>query len=472
MSKIKSNLLLAVTMLLPVLYFTTYAQVGVSPSRQQQQGNAIAAYVFGAENSANAEELAEAVVNNLTADRRYAAPQRGAREFFREANRAQARSRGRLLSDRDFCRIGDDFGVNFLVIIDIERQGRSNSVWARILDLGVCRVIATAEYTGLIRNANEIRTGARALSDELLHARIGRRGTPAVAYASHGAPAAPVQRGRERVHEAAVPETPNQTPVFIVNSPDEFVNAIGSDRIIQLRGSTISLSDLPSTRQGPNYRFEEVFDGHELVIFGVNNMKIVGLGSKQVEVVTKPIYSNVLVFKNCENITIENVYAGHSQGGECTGGVFKMVDSKNFTINNSTLYGSGMEGITAENVTGLRFNNSVIRGCSYHIMTLKNSSDFEFNNSEFTGNKEFDLVNISNSNNIRFKTCRFTNNQTGITSWSDYALFNIVQSTSIILEDCLIENNNADHYIKTDSPIEARGVRLVNNTFRKGDYKQ
>ena len=202
MSKFKRNLLLTATILLPVLCFSLYAQVGVAPSRQQQ-GNAIAAYVFGAENSANAEELAEAVVNNLTADRRYAAPRRGAREFFREADRAQARSRGRLLSDRDFCRIGDDFGVNFLVIIDIERQGRGNSVWARILDLGNCQVAATAEYTGPIRNTSEIRAGARALSNELLNARIGRRGAR-IAYASHGAPAAPVHRPRGRGHGVGV----------------------------------------------------------------------------------------------------------------------------------------------------------------------------------------------------------------------------------------------------------------------------
>ena len=140
-------------------------------------GNSVAAYVFGVENSA-AEELAEAVVNNLTAGRRYSAPRRGARQFFREVDRTQgAHNRGRLLSDRDFCRIGDDFGVNFLAIIDIERRGRTNSVWARILDLGSCQVIATAEYTGLVRNAHEIREAASALSSELFNGRVANRGS-------------------------------------------------------------------------------------------------------------------------------------------------------------------------------------------------------------------------------------------------------------------------------------------------------
>jgi TolB-like protein len=172
--------------ILPLVCLAAYGQVGTAPSSRSTPpppppppppsgGNAIAAYVYGAENSANAEELAEAVVTNLANSRRYSQPRRGGREFFREADKAQQRSRGRLLEDRDFCRIGSDFGVQFLTVIDIERAGRGNSVWARIIDLSNCRVVATAEYTGLIRNSAEIRSAATALSAELLNTRIGRR---------------------------------------------------------------------------------------------------------------------------------------------------------------------------------------------------------------------------------------------------------------------------------------------------------
>jgi hypothetical protein len=167
------------TVVLPLFCLTAYGQVGTArtapPPPAPASGNAIAAYVFGAENSANAEELAEAVVTNLANTRHYSQPRRGAREFFREADRAQSRNRNRLLEDRDFCRIGSDFGVQFLTVIDIERAGRGNSVWARILDLSNCRVVATAEYTGLIRNSAEIRTAATALTAELTNRRIGTR---------------------------------------------------------------------------------------------------------------------------------------------------------------------------------------------------------------------------------------------------------------------------------------------------------
>jgi hypothetical protein len=254
---------------------------------------------------------------------------------------------------------------------------------------------------------------------------------------------------------------------FTVDSPDEFINAIGSDRIIQLK-STIHISDIFSTKKGLNHRFEAVFDGYELTIVGVSNLKIEGLGNKPVEIITKPQYGNVLTFKNCNNITIENIEAGHGpEKGYCTGGVFNFVDSKNITINKSIMYGSGIEGITAENTTDLKCNNSIIRECTYCIMTLKNCNDFEFTNCEFTDNQEFDLVNLSDCNNTIFNTCKFANNRTGTEDYSDFAFFNVHNSSSIILKDCLIENNVANYFCRNKNSIELHDTKIKNNSFTK-----
>jgi len=173
------SILLKAAVLLPVLCFSFVFAQGVSPSRPANSpGNALAAYVFGGEEmrGENGELLAETVVNNLVATGRYSNPRRGAREFFRAVDREQARNRGRILEDRNFCRIGGDEGVQFLVIIDIESAGRGNSVWARLLDLDGCKIIGTAEFTGLVRNNNEINAAARELANELVHRRMNRRG--------------------------------------------------------------------------------------------------------------------------------------------------------------------------------------------------------------------------------------------------------------------------------------------------------
>lgn len=265
---------------------------------------------------------------------------------------------------------------------------------------------------------------------------------------------------------------------FLVDSPDEFVNAIGSDRIIQLKGSTIYISDISSAKEGLNYRLEEIWEGgseYELTIFGVSNLKIEGLGDQPVKMITKPEYGSVLIFENCNNITIENIEAGHGpERGNCIGGVFKINNSKNFTINKSIMYGSGVEGISAEKVTGLKCNNSIIRECTYSIMTLNNSNDFEFNSCEFTDNEEFSLVRIFNCNKLIFNACNFTNNRTDIGNedYYDYAILDVSQSTSIRLKDCVIKDNVANYFCKDKNSIELQNAKFENNLFTKGDFKE
>jgi len=204
----KKSVMLKALALLPALCFAVvFAQVGgpktgSQPSRPAASvgssgggGNAVAAYVFGEENARNAEELADAVVNSLAQSAKYSKPRRGAREFFREADKLQARNRGRLLDDRDFCRIGGDFEVQTLVIIDIEKAGRGNSIWARLLDLDNCRIVGTAEYTGLIRGTAEIMQAANALSKELQNRRIGKRSIGQAIAQAITPPPPPQQRG-------------------------------------------------------------------------------------------------------------------------------------------------------------------------------------------------------------------------------------------------------------------------------------
>lgn len=265
-----------------------------------------------------------------------------------------------------------------------------------------------------------------------------------------------------------------QTNVITVDTPDEFVDAIGSDRIIQLKGSTIYLSNISSVKQGNNYRFNVSSSSLDFSIFGVNNMKIVGLGDKPVKIITNPVDGYVLSFENCNNITIENVEAGHGplKGEPCSGGVFSIYKSKNFTINKSILFGSGTEGISAGNVSGLKCKNSIIRACTYSIMNLNSCNDFEFDSCEFSDNKERDLINVNNCINVKFNSCNIYNNRTSIVENTNYALFNVLKSMSVVIKDCLIENNLASHLSRKASTIEMINTKFENNTFKKGNFQE
>jgi hypothetical protein len=257
-----------------------------------------------------------------------------------------------------------------------------------------------------------------------------------------------------------------QKKSFTVETADQFVDAIGSDRIIKLK-SDIDLSTVKSDKKGQFFQFKKEYDGYELNISGVKNLKIIGLGDKPIKITTKPQYGDVIAFDNCTNVFIENVDAGHGpQKGYCTGGVFNISNSKSFTINKSILYGSGTEGITARNVIGLKCTNTIIRGCTYSIMTLNTCEKFQFTNCEFSDNQEFDLVNIANSKEIKFVKSTFLNNRTGTESYSDYALFNVSES-SVSLTNCVIEKNTAISFEKTKNSIQLIGTSPKDNTFRQ-----
>ena len=135
----------------------------------------------------------------------------------------------------------------------------------------------------------------------------------------------------------------------------------------------------------------------------------------------------------------------------------------------------GIEGITAEYVNNLKCNNSVIRGCSYSIMTLSNCWEFEFNECEFSDNKEFDLINLSECKNVIFSKCNITNNHTGYSEeyeFYDYSIFNINRSMGVKLEECDITNNMSCYFSKKANSFEIKDCTIEHNDFKKGDYKE
>jgi hypothetical protein len=249
-----------------------------------------------------------------------------------------------------------------------------------------------------------------------------------------------------------------------VSNVEEFLNALASNVVIEAQAGKYDVSDF-TEMSGSSYSYERVYDGKELVITGLQNLTIKGKG---VEFVTKPAYGNVFFFKNCDKITIEGITAGHSPDkGSCVGGVLKFLDTPSVTISNCKLYGSGIEGITAENVSNLTCKNTDIYECTYGLLTLVKVKNATFEKCTLRDSKEFDLINISNSGNVTFKDCKITGNQTGVESFTDYALFNVSNTTKVTVEKCLIENNVAQYFSKDKKAVVVKSTTLNKNQFKK-----
>jgi len=167
-------------------------------------------------------------------------------------------------------------------------------------------------------------------------------------------------------------KAPVEATEVVVASAEEFIKAIGPNRKIILKPGEYNLSQLPKGNTNNEYvTWEEVYDGHELVIRNISNLTIVGSEKGTTEIIVEPRYANVLNFINAENINVSNITIGHTPQGECAGGVFYFENSANIEISNSNLYGCGTEGLKLFGVTNLKLIDSKIYECSNGIMFVR-----------------------------------------------------------------------------------------------------
>jgi hypothetical protein len=257
-----------------------------------------------------------------------------------------------------------------------------------------------------------------------------------------------------------------------VRTLDEFLKAIGPNRVIEIQDVELHVSDVPAVRTGKYYRYSEEYDGLELVISGVQNLTILGLGPGKSHLVTRPLYGDVLVFDQCTNVTVEKLRAGHGpERGQCTGGVLNFINCKNVTVRACVLYGSGMQGLETSGVNGLKVSDTVIEDCTYHVMTLAGTRNAEFTNCQFRRNQEFDMVNLSDSKAIVFRRCTFEDNTSnGSPGVVEYSLFNTTNTTGVLLERCVLRRNRFAHFGTDRAALTMTMLTLEGNTFGVDDF--
>ncbi len=259
-----------------------------------------------------------------------------------------------------------------------------------------------------------------------------------------------------------------------VKTVEAFVKAIGSDKTIVLDELDFHLSKLVET--SGNTSLQECYDGKELVISNIKNLIIKGR-SKKSQLITEPAYGFVLIFKNCENIVIENITAGHGpKRGYCTGGVFAFTNCKNITLKNNVLYGSGTVGVELTNVENFVANKTTIKECTYYIMTATNSKNVTFNKCKFYDNQQFDLIILENCQNFTYKKCSITNNSIGEfglkINVTNYSLFNLDKDCrNIMLKKCKVKGNKIGYFANYKSRITLKKTSLKGNDFFHKTYQ-
>ena len=177
--------------------------------------------------------------------------------------------------------------------------------------------------------------------------------------------------------EPATVATISPGPVTVtVNTVDEFLAAIGPDTEIILKAGYYDLStasDYGMKTDNPYYYWSDIGDGFQLTIQNVDMLTIRGDGKEATKLVHTPRYANVMVFQNCTNMTLEGFTAGHTDGGECAGGVIHLKGCEQALLNNLGLYGCGTTGVRVDSCKNVAVHYSEIYDCSSNAVQADNT---------------------------------------------------------------------------------------------------
>jgi len=188
---------------------------------------------------------------------------------------------------------------------------------------------------------------------------------------------------QEEIVPSAMPEEPAEE--YHVSTADEFLEAIGPNRTIYVETELLDLSSASNYggySSGDYYTWEQVYDGPNLVITGVSNLRIKGLGKDSTTLQAVPRYANVLTFRDCTNIVVSDLTAGHMKEapGSCSGSVLGFSYCRNFYVLDCGLFGCGVYGLDVTGCTKGSVVYTEIYDCSDGAASLYSSNGIVFTN--------------------------------------------------------------------------------------------
>ena len=181
--------------------------------------------------------------------------------------------------------------------------------------------------------------------------------------------------------QGLVTEMPDGTTEVRVSTVDELLAAIAPDTCIVLEAGTYDLSSAADYGERGNgfYSWEECFDGYSLCVHHVSGLWIRGAGKAETLLSAVPRYAAVIGFRNCENVGIAELTAGHSEEpGYCAGNVLNFESCRGISVENCGLFGCGVIGIYAWDCEGLQVRDTEIYECSWSAATIDNCFDVRF----------------------------------------------------------------------------------------------
>jgi hypothetical protein len=267
--------------------------------------------------------------------------------------------------------------------------------------------------------------------------------------------------------DADVSGKPDGRTVIRVATAEEFVQAIGPNRILELAPGEYNLTKVVRRRL-KHVGWQEAYDGqYDLIIRNASDLAIRGTGKEPSHVLVNEAYSTVLNFADCTRIELRNLKLGHDPDrGYCTGGVIRIDRAADVRIDGCILYGCGTYGLQLSSVKNLLFRKSIIEECTYGIAGARECESLRFEDSVFRTSMEYTGFEFGDSGDISFLRCRIEDNVLGGLDGPLFATSLNAPADRIRFVDGVIRNNSATAMVKPAGMVALDKTTVTGNSWQ------
>lgn len=207
-----------------------------------------------------------------------------------------------------------------------------------------------------------------------------------------------------------------------VRDVDELLAAIAPGaRIVMEAGHYLlsGASDYGEETEGKPYSWEIRDDGYQLVIDGVRNLTIQGSGADSTVLATEPVYADILVFRSCDNLVLQDFSCGYSGRGEYGG--MDLNSCTNVHMKGLIVSGCGTVGLRMDNCRNVLLSDSMIQECGF--------------------------VGIQAQESVSLTVENCTLRAVGSTPYGGSTVFRLAQSSDVRITGCSVLDNSVDSLI-------------------------
>lgn len=265
-----------------------------------------------------------------------------------------------------------------------------------------------------------------------------------------------------------------EQPAVKVHNVNELISAIAPGAVIELAPGDYDLSSASTygNRSGnPYVKWEDCYDGFQLVIHDLDGLTITGNGGMDTtRLISTSTMSNVLAIEDCTDVTLSGFTAGHEVQAEgCQAGVISLFRSENIQLRELGLFGCGAWGIEANRVKNILTVDCMIYECSSSGLNFYNCQNVttayctvrNIGKTLDGYSQGYCLATFSNCDNAELSNCTLKDSTV-------YFLFSSYNSFGIRLKENTVCGNSAIGSIfdlaDTDFVVETSNV-FENNVF-------